>query len=97
MPASIVHEGWATKQGSKVKNWKRRYFVLRKDNTLSYYADTKDSAFSVSKAKVGSCAHHARHAGVHSPRPRPPSVRRSPPLTPGPVLRFRGPWSWPTG
>jgi len=56
MSATIVHEGWATKQGAKVRNWKRRYFVLRKDNTLSYYAEPSASAWSVSKAKVGDCA-----------------------------------------
>jgi len=31
-----VKGGWLTKRGHKVKNWKRRWFVLR-GNTLTYY------------------------------------------------------------
>jgi hypothetical protein len=34
--------GWLTKQGHKVKNWKRRWFVL-KDPTLAYYVKPRDT------------------------------------------------------
>eukprot|EP00055_Hartaetosiga_balthica_P012428 m.60400 g.60400 ORF g.60400 m.60400 type:complete len:299 (-) comp7940_c1_seq1:828-1724(-) len=37
MSDDIKYTGWATKRGKLKKNWKRRYFVLRKDNILSYY------------------------------------------------------------
>eukprot|EP01147_Barroeca_monosierra_P009017 gene9017-1346_t len=37
MAAEIVRAGWATKRGQIKKNWKRRYFVLRRDSTLAYY------------------------------------------------------------
>jgi len=34
-------QGWLTKQGGRVKNWKRRWFVL-KDNRMYYYKSPKD-------------------------------------------------------
>eukprot|EP00051_Salpingoeca_urceolata_P000744 m.35795 g.35795 ORF g.35795 m.35795 type:complete len:350 (-) comp10953_c0_seq1:277-1326(-) len=37
--ATVVRAGWVTKRGQVKKNWKRRYFVLRDDFTLSYYKD----------------------------------------------------------
>lgn len=36
-----LKEGWLTKQGGRVKNWKRRWFVL-KDNRLYYYKRPND-------------------------------------------------------
>ena len=33
----VVEKGWATKRGATVKNWKRRFLVLRSDGSLSYY------------------------------------------------------------
>jgi len=33
--------GYLTKEGHKIKNWKRRYFIL-KDNLLYYFKDRKD-------------------------------------------------------
>ncbi|KAH7828227.1 putative SH3 domain [Monocercomonoides exilis] len=35
-------EGWLTKQGHLVKNWKRRWFVLR-DGVLYYYGSKSDT------------------------------------------------------
>ena len=32
-----VREGFLTKQGRIVKNWKRRYFVLFKNGELQYF------------------------------------------------------------
>eukprot|EP00599_Poterioochromonas_sp_BG-1_P008165 CAMPEP_0173134596 /NCGR_PEP_ID=MMETSP1105-20130129/1387_1 /TAXON_ID=2985 /ORGANISM="Ochromonas sp., Strain BG-1" /LENGTH=1267 /DNA_ID=CAMNT_0014046427 /DNA_START=161 /DNA_END=3965 /DNA_ORIENTATION=- len=41
--ADIVCEGYLYKKGSWMKNWKRRYFVLRKDiRSLCYYASRED-------------------------------------------------------
>lgn len=31
--------GYLLKQGKKVRNWKRRWFVFREDFTFSYYKD----------------------------------------------------------
>lgn len=31
---SIVKEGWLNKRGEHIKNWRKRYFVLREDGTL---------------------------------------------------------------
>ena len=49
--ASIIRTGWATKRGQIKKSWKRRYFVLRSDMSLSYYK----SGTSQSKPKVFNC------------------------------------------
>jgi len=35
----VIQQGWLTKQGAKVKNWKRRYFVLT--STCLYYSIKK--------------------------------------------------------
>jgi hypothetical protein len=41
--ADIVCEGYLHKKGSWMKNWKKRYFVLRKDiRSLCYYASRED-------------------------------------------------------
>lgn len=40
--ASNEKRGWLLKEGSKVKSWKKRYFVLR-NNVLTYYADEQSS------------------------------------------------------
>jgi hypothetical protein len=29
MAATVLLAGWGTKEGSHVKNWKRRFFILR--------------------------------------------------------------------
>lgn len=40
MPApKIIKTGWGIKQGSKVKNWKRRWFVLLDNGQLRYFED----------------------------------------------------------
>jgi hypothetical protein len=38
----LYREGWLTKLGSSIKNWKRRWFILKED-TLSYYRVRGDS------------------------------------------------------
>lgn len=38
----VGKSGWLTKKGHQVKNWKRRWFVL-KDSTLSYYKSPKQT------------------------------------------------------
>lgn len=36
--ASVLKEGWLTKQGGTlVKNWRKRYFILRHPHSLEYY------------------------------------------------------------
>lgn len=39
---TINHQGWLTKCGKVIKNWKHRYFVLN-DNMLYYYKTDKAS------------------------------------------------------
>lgn len=47
-PDGVIRSGWMTKRGRVRKNWKRRWFVLRADGTLTYYAS------EASKAPLGS-------------------------------------------
>jgi len=39
----IVQRGWMMKKGQMVKNWKRRYFVLKSDGVLNYYESDNSS------------------------------------------------------
>jgi len=39
----IVQQGWMMKQGGLVKNWKRRYFVLKTNKVLNYYESDNSS------------------------------------------------------
>ena len=41
-PIGAVKCGWLIKQGHSVRNWKRRWFVLR-ESVLEYYASPKDA------------------------------------------------------
>jgi hypothetical protein len=41
IPEEVTRTGWLYKQGEKVKNWKKRWFVL-KDNKLTYYSSKTD-------------------------------------------------------
>ena len=36
---TIAFSGWAVKLGSRVKNWKRRWFVLLSNGALRYFED----------------------------------------------------------
>ena len=38
-PVRICHSGWAMKLGARVKNWKRRWFVLLSNGILRYFED----------------------------------------------------------
>jgi calcium/calmodulin-dependent protein kinase I len=39
MGDNVAYSGWMTKQGGLIKNWKKRWFVLRKNGDLDYYLD----------------------------------------------------------
>jgi len=39
---TVERGGWLTKRGHKVRNWKRRWFVLHED-TLEYYENPKNN------------------------------------------------------
>lgn len=56
--APPVLTGWMRKQGRKglIKNWKRRYFVL-KSGKLSYYTDEAKQYPLGENLKVGSFVH----------------------------------------
>jgi len=50
-----VKEGWLTKKGNVVKNWKRRWFIMR-GTVLSYYKKQKDS-FSAGEIMLKDSSH----------------------------------------
>ncbi|XP_078483671.1 RAC-alpha serine/threonine-protein kinase isoform X1 [Ciona intestinalis] len=58
--ASIVKEGWLQKRGEYIRNWRRRYFVLKTDGSFLGYKDKPDpdnhqeplNNFSVLKSQV---------------------------------------------
>ncbi|KAJ5080161.1 hypothetical protein M0811_14106 [Anaeramoeba ignava] len=37
----IIKTGYLTKQGGGYKTWRKRWFILKKDNTISYYKNQK--------------------------------------------------------
>ena len=46
-PPTEVHRGWLVKQGSVIKSWKRRLFVLDSNGVLSYFKNDPDDAGSM--------------------------------------------------
>lgn len=40
---SVVKEGWLFKRGEHIKNWRRRYFILRSDGSLVGYKNLPDT------------------------------------------------------
>eukprot|EP00730_Choanoeca_flexa_P011740 TRINITY_DN27824_c0_g1_i1.p2 TRINITY_DN27824_c0_g1~~TRINITY_DN27824_c0_g1_i1.p2 ORF type:complete len:127 (+),score=27.14 TRINITY_DN27824_c0_g1_i1:154-534(+) len=51
MSDEVVMEGYCTKQGAVWTNWRRRYFILRKDGFLYYYKPVRESSYTKSNAK----------------------------------------------
>lgn len=39
----IIKEGWLFKRGEHIKNWRRRYFILRADGSLVGYKSLPDA------------------------------------------------------
>ena len=39
-----MRTGWLVKEGAIVKNWKRRFFVIRPDYKIAYY-DTEEVCY----------------------------------------------------
>lgn len=39
----VVKEGWLFKRGEHIKNWRRRYFILRTDGSLVGYKNLPDA------------------------------------------------------
>jgi RAC serine/threonine-protein kinase len=39
----IIKEGWLFKRGEHIKNWRRRYFILRSDGSLVGYKNLPDN------------------------------------------------------
>ncbi|KAF0682792.1 Aste57867_25091 [Aphanomyces stellatus] len=51
-PLAIVQEGWMLKEGKKVKNWKRRYFVLKTNADVFYYKSDRMEAAPLGQGSV---------------------------------------------
>lgn len=47
-----LKQGWLIKQGGRVKNWKRRFFVLDGSQTLSYYVSEADAQAGVNQLGI---------------------------------------------
>ena len=39
--SNVIKKGSMVKEGSKVKSWKKRWFVFRDNGLLEYYTDKK--------------------------------------------------------
>lgn len=39
----VIKEGWLFKRGEHIKNWRRRYFILRSDGSLVGYKSLPDT------------------------------------------------------
>lgn len=39
----VIKEGWLFKRGEHIKNWRRRYFILRSDGSLVGYKNLPDA------------------------------------------------------
>lgn len=46
-----IQAGYIVKEGSKVKSWKKRWFIFNSDGSLSYYSDRQ--VCSVNNTKTG--------------------------------------------
>ena len=40
---TIIKEGWLFKRGEHIRNWRRRYFILRSDGSLVGYKNLPDA------------------------------------------------------
>jgi hypothetical protein len=50
-PTEPLRTGWLVKEGAVVKNWKRRFFVVRPDYKIAYYES--EEAFKAGKTPKG--------------------------------------------
>lgn len=41
--ATVIREGWLYKRGEHIKNWRKRYFILRDDGTLMGFKTRPDA------------------------------------------------------
>eukprot|EP00045_Choanoeca_perplexa_P012413 m.135438 g.135438 ORF g.135438 m.135438 type:complete len:127 (-) comp15993_c0_seq2:3333-3713(-) len=79
----IIHQGFCNKQGAVVTNWKRRYFVLRKDGYIYYFKPNRNNDYSTAKNKgvirdfVDVLTGDSCHLGNDWPRDAPASCRFS--------------------
>jgi RAC serine/threonine-protein kinase len=64
----IIKEGWLYKRGEHIKNWRKRYFILRSDGSLVGYKSYPESTlqtepsnnFTVARCQIMTVDTHPR-------------------------------------
>jgi hypothetical protein len=54
-PPRVVNRGWLTKEGAKVRNWKRRFFTLDSRSLLRYYKTEDTTARCAGQIDLARC------------------------------------------
>lgn len=66
--ASVSREGWLYKRGEHIKNWRKRYFILRDDGTLMGYK-TKPDGITVGERLNNFTVKGCQIMSVDKPKP----------------------------
>jgi hypothetical protein len=73
LTGTLFKDGYLTKQGHKVRNWKKRWFVL-KGKYLSYYKKREDTTKQAGAGAQAVCARAPTAAIFHGARARVPAA-----------------------
>lgn len=65
----VVKEGWLFKRGEHIKNWRRRYFILRSDGSLVGYKNLPDTQVTTDQPSNNFTVARCQIMSVDRPRP----------------------------
>lgn len=67
--AAIIREGWLYKRGEHIKNWRKRFFILRDDGTLMGYKTRPDVAATTTERLNNFTVRGCQIMSVDRPKP----------------------------